>query len=242
MTGLQASYAFFPWLDAFVWVVNRWENETTEDPPEDNNRAKSVGGRIGVTPLQGTTLLNLGVGGFWGPEQDDNNSNARFIVDVDATWSTASLVLAGEFLYGGESGVSFRRRGAPISADAVNGANVHWFGLYALLHADLAPSIGLSLRYGAFKDDDGGRTGVAQTLQSFTVAPIVHLSRLIPDLRARGVTYARTRHPIDWVDLRLEYRFGHSNRPVFSDAAAAVPISAASGSAHVVTAQVVVHY
>src|SRR5205823_6670065 len=71
MTGLQAGYQFSPFLDAAVWVVNRWENETTEDPPEDNNRAKSIGGRLGVTPFQGGTLLNLGIGGFWGAEQDD---------------------------------------------------------------------------------------------------------------------------------------------------------------------------
>src|SRR5256884_6481546 len=73
MTGLQAAYQFAPWLDIAAWVVNRWENETTEDPPEDNNRAKSVGGRLGVTPVQGSQLLNLGIGGFWGPAQGDHN-------------------------------------------------------------------------------------------------------------------------------------------------------------------------
>src|SRR5947199_2960643 len=83
MTGLQAAYQFTPWLDATAWVVNRWENETTEDPPEDNNRAKSVGGRIGLTPVHGGSLVSFGVGGFWGPEQDDDNSHARWIVDAD---------------------------------------------------------------------------------------------------------------------------------------------------------------
>ena len=158
------------------------------------------------------------------------------------TWSTSSLVVAGEVVYGGESGLLFRRRGTPFAADAVEDADVHWFGLYLLAHYDLAPWLGLSLRYGAFKDDDGARTGVAQTLQSFTVAPIIHLSRLIPELRPRGVTYARTRHPIDWVDLRLEYRFGHSNRTVFSDAVPGTPISEAGNASHVVTAQFVVNY
>ena len=243
MTGFQASYQFTPLLDAFVWIVNRWENETTEDPPEDNNRAKSIGGRIGFTPLQGSSLLNFGVGRFAGPEQDESSAAPpRWIVDADVTWSTSSLLVAGEVVYGGQSGVFFRRRGTPFAADAVENADVHWFGLYLLAHYDLAPWLGLSLRYGAFKDDDGARTGVAQTLQSFTVAPIIHLSRLIPELRPRGVTYARTRHPIDWVDLRLEYQFGHSNRTVFSDVAPGLPITEATNGAHVVTAQFVVNY
>ena len=242
MTGLQASYQFSPFLDVFAWVVNRWENETTEDPPEDNNRAKSIGGRVGITPLQGSSLLNLGVGGFWGPEQDENNAHPRWIADADLTWSTPSVLVAGELAYGGESGISFRRRGTPFAAGAVDDADVHWFGLYLLVHYDVAPWLGFSLRYGAFKDDDGARTGVAQTLQSFTVAPIVHLSRLIPDLRPRGVTYARTRHQIDWVDLRLEYRFGHSNQTVFSDVAPGTSSTEAANGAHVGTAQVVVNY
>ncbi len=243
MTGLQAAYQFAPWLDAMAWLVNRWENETTEDPPEDNNRAKSVGGRLGVTPLQGSQLLNLGIGGFWGPEQDDDNRHARWIVDADLTWSASSpLIVTAEFVYGGESGVSFRRRGIPFAADEVSGADVHWLGLYALAHYDVVPWLGFSFRYGLFRDVDGARTGVAQTLQSFTLAPIFHLSELVPDLRPPGVTYARTRHHLDWVDLRLEYRLGHSNRPVFADAEAGIPITEASKTGHVVTAQLVINY
>ena len=114
--------------------------------------------------------------------------------------------------------------------------------LPALAHADLADWLGISFRYGLFRDRDGARTGVAQWLQSFTLTPIVHLSRLVPGLQPMGVTYARTRHPLDWVDLRLEYRLAHSDQPVFSDAAAETPIPAASGTAHQVTVQVVANY
>src|SRR5438105_4389669 len=105
-----------------------------------------------------------------------------------------------------------------------------------------APWLGVSFRYGAFRDADGARTGVAQTLQSFTFASIFHLSELVPDLRPLGVTYARTRHHLDWVDLRLEYRLGHSNRPVFADVEPGIPITEASHTGHVVTAQLVVNY
>src|SRR5438093_2565588 len=243
MTGFQAAYQFAPWLDATAWVVNRWENETTEDPLEDNNSDKSFGGRVGFTPVSGAQLLNFGVGGWWGPEQDNTTRLDRWILDFDVTWTPfPRLLLAGEVVYGGDSGVSFRRRGSPIAAPAVNNQDVNWLGLYALAHYDLTPWLGLSFRYGFFDDPDAARTGVAQTLHSFTIAPIVHLSRLIPDLRPLGVTYARTQHPLDWVDVRLEYRLNHSNKPVFSDAKPGVPIGEADHDSHQVTLQFVLNF
>ncbi len=243
MTGFQAAYQFAPWFDAAAWVVNRWENETTEDTLEDDNRDKSFGGRIGFTPLPGAGLLNFGIGGWWGPEQESDTKHDRWILDVDLTWSPLPrLLLAGEAVYGGESGVSFRRRAGPIAAPAVSNQDVNWLGLYALAHYDLTRWLGLSFRYGFFDDPDAARTGVAQTLQSFTIAPIVHLSRLIPDLRPMGVTYARTQHPLDWVDVRLEYRLNHSNKPVFSDAKPGVPIGEADHDSHQVTLQFVLNF
>jgi hypothetical protein len=243
MTGFTAAYQFAPWLDAMAWVVNRWENETTDDPLEDNNRDKSFGGRVGFTPLYGRQLLNFGIGGWWGPEQDDDTAHPRWIVDVDLTWTPMPrLTLAAEFVYGGESGVSFRRVGSPIAANAVTDKDVNWWGFYALAHYDVTPWLGASLRYGYFDDQDGARTGVKQVLQSVTVAPIVHLSRLIPDLRPVGVTYARTRHPLDWVDVRLEYRLNFSDKPVFADTTPAVPITDSQKTSHQVTLQFVVNF
>jgi hypothetical protein len=243
MTGFQASYAFTPWLDATAWLVNRWESETTEDSFEDNNTDKSFGGRIGLTPLHGAQLLNFGIGGWWGHEQTEDNEHPRWIIDADVTWSPfRRLLLAGEFVYGGESSVSFRRRGEPFPQPAASNQDVNWWGLYALLHYDIYDWLGLSFRYGYFNDLDGARTGVEQRLQSFTITPIVHLSRLISDLRPLGVTYARTRHPLDWVDLRVEYRLNHSNRPVFSDSRPDTPIFNADRNSHEVTVQFVVNF
>jgi hypothetical protein len=243
MTGLTAAYQFAPWLDVVGWVVNRWENETTETPLEDNNRDKSFGGRVGFTPLQGAQLLNFGLGGWWGPERDNNTRDNRWIVDFDVTWSPiARLLLAGEVVYGGESDVSFRRVGTPFPAPAVTNRDVRWLGLYALAHYDVMDWLGLSFRYGYFNDYDGARTGVQQVLQSWTVTPILHLSRLVPDLRPVGVAYARTRHPLDWVDVRFEYRLDTSNKPVFSDAAPNVNITHADRTNHTFTLQFVVNY
>jgi hypothetical protein len=241
MTGFLASYQVAPWLDASVWAVNGWEGAATHDPFDDNNRDKSFGGRIGVTPFPRDRLLNVGLGGFWGPEQDDQSSEKRWVIDVDFTWTPMPrLLLAGEVVYGGEDAVSTREVGIPVAAPA-RVADRNWWGFYALAHYDIQDWLGLSFRYGYFDDMDGARTGVEQVLQSITIAPIIHLSRLVPDLRPMGVTYARTRHPINWVDLKLEYRFNHSDRDVFSDTPPGVAVSGTDTS-HQVQLQFVVSF
>lgn len=243
LTGFQAAYQVAPWLDLTAWVANRWEAETTHDPFDDNNTAKSLGGRIGITPFPGRHLLNLGLGGWWGAERDGETGDRRWVIDLDATWTPLPrLLLAAEVVYGGESGVSFRERGLPFPAPAVSDRDVNWWGLYALVHYDLRDWLGLTFRYGLFRDLDGARTGVEQTLQSWTIAPVVHLSRLVPGLRPPGVAYPRTRHPLDWVDLKLEYRLNRSSEPVFSDARPGVDIRDADRTSHQLQLQLVVNY
>jgi hypothetical protein len=243
MTGFQMSYPFAPWLDVSVWIVNRWENEVTgEGDFNDNNRDKSFGGRIGFTPLQHPGLLNFGIGGFYGPEQNDVNSNKRWVIDFDATWMPLPrLLVAGEVVYGAEDNRVMRERGVPIATPATV-QDVAWWGLYVLIHYDLRDWLGLSFRYGYFDDMDGGRTGVDQVLQSWTFVPIIHLSQLIPDLRPTGVTYTRTRHPVHWVDLKLEYRLNHSDRPVFSDTKPGTNILEADKTSHQFQLQLVVNF
>ena len=242
-TGFQAAYSFAPWLDVVGWIANQWENETTENGFQDNNSAKSFGGRLGVTPFQGDQWLNFGIGGWLGPERDEDTRHNRWIIDADVTWSpTPRLVFIGELVYGGEAKVSFRRRGIPYAGASVENRDVNWFALYALAHYDVTRWLGMTFRYGYFDDYQGWRTGVGQTLQSFTFTPAVHLSRLIPELRPLGVTYARTRMPLDWVDVRLEYRLDTSNKNVFSNAKPGIPVTSADKTAQEVTLQFVVNY
>jgi hypothetical protein len=243
MTGFQVSYPLAPWLDVSTWIVNRWENEISGDEDfNDNNRDKSFGGRIGLTPLARDGLLNVGIGGFWGPEQDDVTSNKRWVLDLDFTWSPLPrLLLAGEIIYGGEDNRAFRERGFPIAAPQ-EVKDVHWWGSYLLAHYDVYEWFGFSFRYGVFDDMDGGRTGVKQVLQSWTFVPILHLSRLIPDLAPTGAAFTRTRHPIDWVDVKFEYRLSHSNKPVFSDAKPGVAILEGDNTSHQVQLQLVVNF
>ena len=241
-TGLVLAYQFLPELDVTGWMVNRWENETTHDPFDDNNAGKTFGGRLGFTPFARDSLLNFGIGGSFGPERANTESAERWIIDADVTWSpTPRLLFAGEIVYGGEERVFSRQVGRPI-AMAARDDDRTWLGFYLLTHYDLNEWMGLTFRYGWFDDMDGARTGTEQILQSFTLAPIVHLSRLIPNLKPTGVTYARTRHFIDWLDVKLEYRLNHSNRNVFSDAKPGVAILEAEDISHQLQLQLVVNF
>ncbi|HEU5319283.1 MAG TPA: outer membrane beta-barrel protein [Methylomirabilota bacterium] len=242
-TGLTAAYQVAPWLDAMAWVVNRWESETTHDPFDDNNAAKTWGGRIGFTPISRDGILNFGVGGSWGAERANVESDYRWVLDGDVTWSPMpGLLFAGEVVYGHEDNVTTRQVGIPVPMPARNNEDREWLGFYALAHYDVVDWLGLSFRYGYFDDEDGYRTGVEQVLQSFTIAPVVHLSKLIPDLKPTGVAYARTNHPINWVDLKLEYRLNHSDRDAFSDSKPALGILKGDDTSHQFQLQVVVNF
>ena len=242
MTGFQASYVFNPRLDVTGWVVNRWESETTDTPFDDNNKSKSVGWRVGITPQPRQRLLNFGFGGFTGVERDEGEDR-RWVIAVDATAAPSPrFFVAAEIISGGESGGSLRRRGIPYEAPPVDDADVRWWGLYLLPHYDLGEWFGLSFRYGYFDDRDGARTGIAQHLQSWSFVPVFHLSRAVPGLGDTGTVYARTRHAINWLDLKLEYRVNRSNQTVFSDEEPAVNVLEASRTGHQIQVQLVMNF
>ena len=238
MSGLQVAYAFGPRADIAAWVVNRWESETSGiHDPNDVNKGKSLGGRLGLTPSPHERLLNFGLGGFFGPEQAGDGSAKRWVVSADATWAPSSgSLVAAEAAWGGEDAVAMRERGVPIAAPA-DTRDAKWKGFYVIGHHDVHEAVGLTLRYGWLDDPDAGRTGVAQKLSSITVTPVLHVSRFVPGLRATGAAYARTRHPIDAMDLKLEYRLNLSNRTVFSAAGAGADITDAGKTSHQVQLQ-----
>ena len=238
LTGLQVAYSFSPRVDVAAWVVNRWESETSGiHDPNDNNEGKSLGGRLGLTPFPQERLLNIGLGGFSGREREGEDPIRRWVVSADATWAPSSRsFVAGELVWGGEKDVSMRERGTPIATPSQT-LDTGWKGLYVLGHHDVLEALGLTLRYGWLDDEDGGRTGMAQKLSSWTLTPVVHLSRVVPGLRSTGAAYARTRHPIDALDLKLEYRLNRSDRTVFSAAEPGTDITDAGKTSHQVQLQ-----
>jgi len=238
MSGIQLAYAFGPHADLAAWVVNRWESETSgAEDPNDVNKGKSIGGRLGLTPMPSGHLLNFGLGGFFGPEQEGEGSAKRWVVSADGTWApSAGSLVAAEAVWGGEDEVTMRERGTPIDGPAQT-VDASWKGFYVLAHHDLHEAFGVTVRYGWLDDPDGARTGVEQKLSSWTLAPVLHVSRFVPGLRSTGAAFARTQHPIDALDLKLEYRMNHSDRTVFSAAEPATDVTDAGKTSHQVQLQ-----
>jgi hypothetical protein len=219
MTGLLAAYAISPRLDVSGWVVNRWEAEDTgEGDFNDVNGAKSLGGRIGISPLASETLLNIGVGAWRGVERP-RSSGARSLLTLDATWSPGSrTVVAAEAVRGTERIDFLRQVGLPVAEPAETDRRASWWGYSVVAHRDFTRAFGLSVRHALLDDGDRARTGVSQRLRSLTVAAVVHLSALSADLRPLTSTAPRTAHNYHWVDLKLEYRLAQSNRTAFGEA------------------------
>lgn len=161
--GLRASYAFSPRMSGLLMLVNGW------DVARDNNRAKSVGAQLTLIP---TPQLTFTVGGIYGPERTDNNTDPRTLLDVIAIFRTSSRVtLGGNFDWGSDQ-------------DALGpGLDGEWNSFAGYTRLSVTGAFALSLRGEYFNDRDGIRTGVTQELTEFTVTPELRLS---PHMLVRG--------------------------------------------------------
>jgi hypothetical protein len=161
-TGLRASYAFSSRVSVLGMVVNGW------DVARDNNRSKSVGGQLALTP---TPPLSIVVSTMWGPERANQESDPRTLLDLVSTWKPdARLTLGVNADWGSEPGAVTPNQTA------------HWDGVatYARVQAS---RFALSARAERFWDHDGARTGFAQRLSEITLTPEW---RLTPHLLARS--------------------------------------------------------
>jgi putative OmpL-like beta-barrel porin-2 len=176
--GLRATYAATPRVSGALMVVNGW------DVARDNNRAKSVGTQLTLTPRAPLTVL---VSGMIGPERTGNSTDSRSLLDLVAILkATSRLTLGANADWGREENAV-----AP-------GADANWRGFAGYARWAIIERSAISLRAETFRDLDGVRTGVVQTLSEWTVTPEL---RITPHLLVRG-------------DLRVD----RSNRPVFAKA------------------------
>ena len=145
-----------------VMVVNGW------DVARDNNRGKSIGAGIELSPSKYfTAYLNY----MGGPEQDES-SHLRQALDFVAVANLGPHVtLVGNFDYGWEEAV-------PL-ADTAGGdvRNASWQGFAGYLRVALSGRVAATVRGEWFEDTVGARTGAAQTLRGVTFTPEIRFGR-----------------------------------------------------------------
>jgi hypothetical protein len=143
--GALLSYAPTEWLSLTAGPVVGW------DVAKDNNDSMSVMGQVGVTPIKDlTTSLNW----ITGPEQTDNDSNWRTVLDLVVNYTgIKNLTLGLNFDYGWEKNeASLRAVGTRQDADAT------WWGYAGYVAYDWTEKLRTALRAEYFSDPEGVRT------------------------------------------------------------------------------------
>jgi len=185
--GALASYQFFDWFGVTAGVVNGWDNA------DDNNGARSWMGQFAFVPLKDLTAsLNWIVG----PEQNRNNRDYRWVVDLVFNYTgIKNLTLGLNVDVGGEENeASLAASGTRQDTDA------SWSGWAMYGAYDWTEKFRTALRLEYFQDSEGVRT--------LAIAPGSKVSLY-------GVT-ATAQYKI-WKGLvgRLEYRHDNADERVF---------------------------
>jgi len=138
--GVSVETKFNNHLDAQFRVINGW------DQVSDNNRRKSLMGRVGIYPDAATSL---GIVGFWGPEEAGINGANRYGVDglLWRKFGKAAIWAQGD--YGKEQANA-------ALPDPTQDAQ--WWALGGWVTYDFSTSLGLALRGDYVNDQDGART------------------------------------------------------------------------------------
>jgi len=163
--GARASYTLSPKASVMAMVVNGW------DVARDNNKSKSIGAQIALTPV---APLSIYLNGMWGPEQAGNEKNKRGLLDGVATLRAGRLILG----VNGDYGTDQIDTDTPGIVQAVK-----WTGVAGYVRITCSSSFALSARAETFNDPNGVRTGIGQTLSEFTLTPEL---RVTPHLLIRG--------------------------------------------------------
>jgi hypothetical protein len=132
-------------LDLAVFAINGWNTLT------DNNDAKTFGGRLGFSLLDGD--LTFGVSYIAGAEPIPNRNysnvrSPRHTIDFDLMYTGVKrLTLGFEFNYGHED------RASQVNIDK----RARWLSTIGLVHYKFLPWLAGTLRYEHADDPDGSR-------------------------------------------------------------------------------------
>ena len=210
-TGLRAQYAFNDKVSATLGVNNGW------DDISDNNDGQSVEGQLSLNSgslMSESQSLAFTLSGTYGPEQVNHGNSQRWVIDPILTYHTfvPGLQLVGEFVYGEEGGPvsvipAFSSQGNSLLSFPVgpNGTvtiphSVSWSAAAGYIVYDWNEALEFATRGEWFRDADGARTGLRQTLGEITETV---------NYKVPGVT---------GLLARLEYRHDESNhKPFFSN-------------------------
>jgi hypothetical protein len=152
-TGAKISYGLAEGLTGMLMVANGWDNVL------DNNKGKTLGVQLAAERGPAAAYLNY-VGG---PEQDDNNTNLRHVVDVVATYAASDAVTLG---INGDLG---------YEAEAAAAGAAMWMGAALYATWSPVPRFQLGARGEVFRDRDGVRTDLPQTVFEGTLTPALKL-------------------------------------------------------------------
>ena len=191
LTGLFGNWALNRKVDLTGIVANGW------DSPLDPNHGKTVGARLGVLPAE---RASLGFSVLYGTEGEAAETNDRLLLDADYAFEPGrGWIVAGEANYAKDY-------------DLPDGSDARWSGAMLLVHRRVARHWGIAARAEVLDDKDGARTGLAQTLTSYTLAPIYSIG-----VGREGIfaNIQHTTYRIPRFQLRGEIRLNHSNVPFF---------------------------
>ena len=178
-TGFRVTYPLNDKLNLGFYAVQGWDNF------KDNNSAKTFGYSIAYTPCD---KASFSVNFMHGPEQNDNDSHQRFMLDTVATLKPIKDVT---FLLSYDNGWEESVPGIGFAT---------WRGFSGIASWAPLPWFGIALRGEVFDDPDGARTGVEQELKEVT---------LTPEFKVKGVKY------LDGLVIRPEYRHDWSDKASF---------------------------
>lgn len=191
LTGLVGIWTLNRRVDLTGIVANGW------DSPLDPNHGKTAGVRLGVLPAE---RASVGVSALYGREGPADSTNNRLLLDVDyALEPGRGWIVAGEANYARDY-------------DLPGGGDARWSGAMLLVHRQVTRHFGIAARTEVLDDKDGARTGQAQTLTSWTIAPIYSLG-----VGREGIfaNILHTTYRIPRFQLRGEVRVNHSNQDFF---------------------------
>lgn len=176
-TGLMVGYPFNKVISANIYVVNGWDNF------DDEGSSKTLGLNLNIAPVDEVTLAVNFLNGREAGGANGQDTN-RFLSDTIITVTpTKDLTLVVNTDY------------ATQNAAAPDGSKAKWYGVAGYAQYAFSDLFSAALRAEYFKDPDGVRTGIAQTVKEVTLTPqFVLVKNLL---------------------LRPEYRHDWSNKDAF---------------------------